>query len=107
MFTDKPTLPKLLKFPPKCSSPQCINIVSRIGNRYFVLGILLLEDDTGSVVDAIVNEHQDTERITLKIFQLWIKGAGQQPVSWATLVQVLHDVQLNELAKEINKFYDT
>ena len=72
-----------------------------------MLGILLLQDDTGSVVDAIVDEYQDGERITLKIFQLWINGAGQQPVSWATLVQVLHDVNLNELAKEINKFYNT
>ena len=104
---DKPTLPKLLKFPPECSSPHCINIASRIGNKYWKLGILLLEDDTGHVVDAIVHEHhQDTEQVTLKILQLWINGAGLQPVSWATLIQVLHDVQLNALAKELSNFLD-
>ena len=103
----KPTLPKLLKFPPKCSSPQCINIASRIGNKYWKFGILLLDDDFGHVVDAIVHEHQeDTEQITLKILQLWINGAGLQPVSWTTLILVLHDVQLNELAKDISNFMD-
>ena len=107
MFTDKPTLPKILKFPPKCSSPHCTNIALRIGNKYWKFGILLLEDDFGHVVDAIAHEHhQDIEQITLKIPQLWINGAGQQPVSWATLIQVLRDVQLNELAEEMLSFMD-
>ena len=69
------------------------------------MGILLLDDDQGHVVDAIVHSsHQDAEQITLKIFQKWLNGMGQQPVSWETLIQVLKDIQLNELAKQI-EFY--
>ena len=99
-------MPKLLKFPPNYSSPHCMNIPSRIGQKYWQFGILLLDDDTGQVVDAIVHEFQrDVEMIILKISQKWINGAGQQPVTWSTLIQVIHDIQLNELAREINKYY--
>ena len=58
------------------------------------------------MVDAIVHSmhQQDTEQINVKIFQKWLNGMGLQPVSWETLTQVLKDIQLNELAKEI-EFY--
>ena len=99
----KPTLPTLIK---SCLSSHCTNIPSRIGQKYWQFGILLLDDDDGHVIDAIVHEHQrDAEVINLKILQLWINGVGQQPVTWGTLIQVLHDIQLNELAREINKYY--
>ena len=95
-----------LKFPPNCSSPHCINVASRIGKEYWKFGILLLEDDNGHTVDAIVSNHRQDgiEMIVLKILQKWINGVGQKPVSWDTLVQVLYDVQLNELAGEINEY---
>ena len=104
---EKPTLPTLLKYPPKCPSPDCncINVVERIAHKSYVFGILLLNDKQGHVVDAIVHDHRDAEKITLKILQRWINGEGQQPVSWETLVNVLKDIGLNELAKEI-KSYD-
>ena len=71
MCTDKPTLPTLLKFPTMCSSPHCINIASRIGKEYWKFGILLLEDNTGHIVDDITsdNRHNTIEMITLKILQ--------------------------------------
>ena len=31
----------------------------------------------------------------------WIGGQGRRPLSWATLIKVLKDVQLSELAREI------
>ena len=69
---------------------------------------MLLEDDTGNIVDTITSDHrQDSiEMIALKILQKWINGKGQKPVSWNTLVQVLYDVQLNELAQEIQDARD-
>ena len=102
----KPTLLTLLKFPPNCSSPLCINIVSRIGKDYWKFGLFLLEDDNGHVVDTITYNyrHDGIEMTTLKIVQKWIEGVGRKPVSWNTLVQVLYDVQLNQLASEIQKY---
>ena len=106
MFADKPTLLTLLKFPPHCLSPHCINIVSKIGREYWKFGLFLLEDNNGHIVDSIIyNYHHDgIEMMTLKIVQKWIDGVGQKPVSWNTLVQVLYDVQLNQLASEIQKY---
>ena len=51
-----------------------------------------------------MHEHQrDAELINLKILQKWINGVGQ-PVSWDTLVQVLKDIQLHELARKVEQF---
>ena len=55
-------------------------------------------------MESIVHEHQrDAELINLKILQKWINGVGQ-PVSWDTLIQVLKDIQLNELARKVEQF---
>ena len=65
---------------------------------------MLLDDDYGHIVDAIERQQQfNSEQITLKIVQRWlITGGGRQPVTWSTLIQVLEDIQLNELAREID-----
>ena len=100
-------MPTLLKYPANCSNihpDHYINIPASIGQKCWQFGILLLIDDTGQMVDSIVHEHQrDTELINLKILQKWINGVGQ-PVSWATLIQVLKDIQLNELARRVEQF---
>lgn len=73
-----------------------------IGTKYTFFGIVLLKDDNGDRTDAIVREcHERAEDINIKIFRLWVKGGGLQPVSWATLVGVLQDIGLNMLAKDI------
>ena len=56
-------------------------------------------------MESIVHAHQrDAELINLKILQKWINGVGQ-PVSWDTLIQVLKDIQLIELSRELKKYY--
>ena len=102
---DKPTLPTLITFPLGCSYPCCINIASRVGKEYWKLGILLLKDDNGHIVDAIVSDHRQDgiEMIILKIFQKWIDGVGQKPVNWGTLVTVFRHLGLDELARQIQE----
>ena len=43
----------------------------------------------------------DVEQINMEILQEWVSGRGRQPVSWATLTEVLRDVELCELASDI------
>ena len=43
----------------------------------------------------------DAERINTEILKEWLTGRGKQPVTWATLVEVLHDIELSTLAGEI------
>ena len=99
--TDKPTLLTLIKF--KCCDGSHVSIAEEIGIRYMEFGILLLRDETGAKVGSITHKHKENPNaINLEIFQSWLGGAGLQPVSWKTLVDVLKDVKLKVLADKIS-----
>ena len=36
-----------------------------------------------------------------KVFTEWLDGKGRKPVSWGTLIEVLEEAQIGELAKDI------
>ena len=37
----------------------------------------------------------------MEVLRQWINGRGKQPVIWKTLIEVLHDIELSTLAREI------
>ena len=79
-----------------------INVIQRIGVNYSTFGIFLLNDDNGTLVDALKFQHLlIAENITRDILQRWLAGGGRQPVSWATLIGVLRQSSLNTLADQI------
>ena len=79
-----------------------INIPQEISTKYPQFGILLLEDTNGTKIRNIEYKHRgDAEQINLEILKEWINGRDRQPVSWATLTDVLQDVELSELATDI------
>ena len=79
-------------------------MLDQIGTHYKKLGILLLNDTTGTVTQAIINQyHRNASEINMEILQRWIQGRGKLPVEWATLIEVLKDIELTELAREIEK----
>ena len=43
----------------------------------------------------------NSEQINQEILEQWIAGKGEEPVTWGTLVEVLQDVELTELASDI------
>ena len=45
--------------------------------------------------------HYDAEQINTEILQEWLIGRGKQPVTWATLVEVLRDIEQSTLAGDI------
>ena len=76
-------------------------MLDQIGTHYKKLGILLLNDTTGTVTQAIIEQyHHNASEINMEIFQQWTQGKGM-PVEWATLIEVLKDIELTELAREI------
>ena len=92
------TLPELLRF--RTASGK---LMDQIGTNYWDLGILLLNDAKGAITKAIVKQyHEDAAKINREILQRWIQGQGM-PVEWATLIEVLRDIELTELAREIEK----
>ena len=79
-----------------------INIPQEVSTKYCQFGILLLEDANGAKVRNMEHKHRgDAEQINTEILQEWIRGKGRLPVSWATLTEVLRDVELSELASDI------
>ena len=76
--------------------------MKQIGEHYEDLGILLLNDETGEKVAAIMNDcHMKASDINREVLKRWIQGQGKQPVAWDTLVEVLNSIDLHELAHTI------
>ena len=68
----------------------------------------LLKDENGVQIAAIEREQEKrTMDINREIFRLWVQGRGRQPVTWATLVAVLREIQLMTLASEIETAIET
>ena len=96
----EPTLPELLRF--TCTDKRVINIPVEIATKYVRFGTFLLDDRNGSRVKIMAHKHlNDAEQINTEILQEWLTGRGRQPVNWATLVDVLHNIELSTLAGEI------
>ena len=65
-------------------------------------GLFLLEDENRQRVKAIPQDYMNkAEEINKEILEQWITGRGKYPVAWKTLTEVLHDIELNTLAGEI------
>ena len=85
-----------------------VNILEQIGTHYRELGILLLDDTTGAVTKAIIEHYNyDATKIIFEIFEKWIQGKGKLPVVWDTLIKVLNDIELSELANKIKAIANT
>ena len=100
IFADeKPDLVKLLNFPGKGGNN--IDISEQIGTKYLKFGVLLLNDKTGAEVPAIVRKHHENAAdINFEILRQWIEGKGK-PLSWDTLINVLKDIGLHSLGRDI------
>lgn len=96
----KPTLPTLVTF--SCIDGRVINIPEEIATKYYQFGTLLLDDRYGSRVESITHKHhRDPENINTEILREWLNGRGKHPVTWVTLVEVLQDIKLYTLARNI------
>ena len=80
-----------------------VDLAVEIGVHYFTFGVHLLQDSTGSQVGALEKEMgKNAQDINHRIFALWLQGKGRQPVTWDTLVTVLKESKLHQLAKDIS-----
>ena len=96
----KPTLPHIPAFPFKTGVD---NIVQKIAGSRDIFGVLLLEDDDGSIVSDIAAPNQSPSGITLAIIRHWIQGNGRQPISWGTLIDTVQKAGFSALADDIRE----
>jgi len=95
---ERPDLLKLLNVPSKSGN---ISIPQQVGAKYFMFGVVLLNDKAGAEVNAIAKQYRDdAEQINFEILRLWIGGKGK-PLSWDALIDVLKAIGLNTLAGNI------
>ena len=100
-IVQQPTLSQLICFKTRADR---INVLEEIGSNYREFGALLLEDKAGTVTEAIVTKHKcDAKAINWEILRNWLEGKGKKPVEWSTLVKVLKDIRLSELANEMEQ----
>ena len=87
----KPTLPQLMR----------LKIPEKVGVKYGKLGTLLLNDDTGCLVDIAEKScHYQSDDIVTSILRKWLQE-GPTPVTWSNLIQVLRDCCLQGLAQYV------
>lgn len=98
MLASRPKLEEVLNF--KTQSGSSVKIAQQIGDHY-LLGSLLLQDDTGALTSKIIKQHQ--HNVNEEIIVQWLQGKGKQPVSWSTLINVLNTMGLSELAQLVQK----
>ena len=90
--TSRPTLPELLR----------LKVPQGVGANYTTFGVLLLNDELGSRVQALKMDCLGVpENITQRVLQEWLEGRGLEPVTWETLIQTLRDSGLSSLAEHI------
>ena len=99
----KPTLPLLQRFPTKTRG--VIKIIENIGTKHHDLGIHLLNDEDGTITANIKDQykHDPPSRTTEAILQKWLQKTGRTPQTWDTLITVLREIELNNLAQEIEE----
>ena len=96
---NRPTLIECIRFRGK---ERRINIPEEIGSKYREFGLFLLEDYNGAKIRALAHKYMnDANRINIEILEEWITGRGKHPVTWKTLIEVLHDIELSTLAEKI------
>ena len=82
---------------------KSINIAEAIGDQWRMVGIALLNDNSGTIVKSINEEFRgNAQNINLEILQRWKRGEGIHDRSWHGLLRVLrvHCVSLAEIVEE-------
>ena len=89
-------MPQLFSFP----TPQGrVNLTEKIGAEYTTFGTVLLEDNDGSIMEAIEKEKMgNAKNINTEVFRRWLRGTGKRP-HFASVVQ---DIGLLQLATLIH-----
>ena len=100
--SDKPIMKFLDKFPTK--SGNTIKVMQEMTTQYRSLGINLLDDEDGAITLSIMDtNHHQPGNIVFTILSRWLRGEGREPKTWATLIEVLHEIDLSELARDIGR----
>ena len=85
---DKPTMPQLLSFQGKAEA-ECFNVAQEIGIQWQVVGTILLDDKTGTIMPAIAQQfHSNIQDINMEVLRRWLQGRNIS-CTWRALLDAL------------------
>ena len=81
-----------------------MEIIAAIAAVWRDFGIHLDFDEMGRTIDRIAREHQLRPiDCCAAMLREWLEGRGRQPATWATLIDLLKDADINDLAQQLEK----
>ena len=102
-----PTLTNLTHLEAK-DGKNFVKIIERIGSDYEDLGILLLQDDYGSVMGTLKHDALKANECTREIFRIWLNQCGDhKSCTWKVLIKILFKIKQNTLAEDITEVLKT
>ena len=88
------------------NSERKIEIIKTIAPRWHFFGSQLNFDSDNRTINVIKEKNKnDPESACQEMFQWWLRGQGDQPVSWRTLAQLLEDSGYKKLAADIRTHF--
>ena len=81
-----------------------MEIIATVAAHWQDFGYLLDFDETGRTIDRIAREHQLRPiDCCAAMLREWLEGRGRQPATWATLIDLLKDADINDLAQQLER----
>ena len=101
-----PSLAQLRRL--KTSRGPDIRIIDQVAPKWDTLAIEMDFDQKGDTLAAIRKDFSSVLDCCTETFRLWLDGKGnRQPATWSTLLEILDDCDLGNLAQDIQKVFYT
>ena len=96
IVSSKPTLKKL----------QQTKIITAVGNKWYELGIELLDEDQLTQLDIIKTNNNEVTRCCAEMFLFWLRS--HSTATWQNLVDALKapGVELNDVAATVEAHFN-
>lgn len=95
---ERPTLAQLVHM--DLHSGRELRILDNIASHWEKIG-MCLQIDEATLRMITVNTRGDVMDCCREMMQRWLMGSGRQPVTWATLIEVLREAGLKTLAGDL------
>lgn len=100
-----PSLAQLRRL--KTSHGPDIRIIDRVAPKWDTVAIMMDFDQKGDTQAAIKKDFSSVLECCTETFRLWLDGKGnRQPATWSTLLEILDDCDLANLAQDIQMVLD-
>ena len=88
----------------KSPSGKRVEIIKAIAPDWSRFGIHFDFDETGQTLKCIAKEHPfNPIDCCTQMMREWLEGRGRQPATWATLIDLLKDAEMNDLAQQVEE----